>query len=265
MSRYFWITLLLLVLGLFPAQAQFAQYKPFTAMRVIRTEHFDIIFPKESEVSARLLASYADDVYKEMSGLLGIELRRRLPVAFTPHTDRFNGYYQFASGSIMLFDTPMDVEWTTYEDNLKGLFIHELAHAISLNSSSPLFDVFHRIFGNWVMPTGINAPGFMVEGVAIGFESLGGFGRANDPRTKQLLRQAIYEDKFLTPFQASQMYDAPSNNGGHWYDYGGLFSKWLLDNYGMEKYAQLWQAMGRDIYFSFSVYRSDFYAIFRNV
>jgi hypothetical protein len=242
-----------------------SHFEPFTALRVIQTEHFDIIFPPESESSARLLASYADRTYEQVSSLLGIEVPFRIPVTFTPHTDQFNGYYGWIPlPRIMLFDTPMDLEWTNFANNLEQLFLHELTHAVSLNTRSRSWRVFHRIFGNWVTPAWVTAPGFMVEGVAVSFESLSGTGRANDPLTKQKLRQALYEDKFLTPFQASGVYDIPGQ-ASMYYEYGGPFSAWLQQTYGMEKYAKLWQVMGAEYPISFFVYRSDFYGIFRKV
>jgi hypothetical protein len=135
-----------------------------------------------------------------------------------------------------------------------------------LNSRSPDYRILHRIFGGWVSPAFLNAPDFMTEGATVSFESLDGVtGRANDPRIKQYQRQAVHEKKFLTPFQASGVYDRPNLPQGYWYEYGGLFSSWLQQTYGMEKYAQLWQQMGGDSRFSFFVYRSDFYDIFKKV
>jgi len=253
----------------FVAASAFAQntlFKPFTSFRVIQTEHFEIIFSKESEPSARLLASYADSVYDHVSSLLDIKVRGRIPVTFTPHTDSFNGYYMPVFNHIMLFDTPMDVEWTNFENNLKKLFLHELTHAVSMNTRSPSYDRWYRVMGGLYTPALWNAPQFMVEGVTVSFESLDGTGRANDPRTKQYLRQAVHENKFLTPFQASGVYDRSISSGsGYWYEYGGLFSAWLQQNYGMEKYSQLWKEMGNDGKFSFFVYRSGFYSIFKKV
>jgi len=244
--------------------SQNALYKPFTSFRVIQTDHFEIIFPKESESSARLLASYADRVYDHVSSLLGIKVRGRIPVTFSPHTDLFNGYYNIFFNHIMLYDTPLDVEWTSFKNNLEYLFLHELTHAVSMNSRSPFYEFLHRISG-WAVPAYIYAPQFMVEGVTVSFESLDGTGRANDPRIKQYLRQAVQEDKFLTPFQASGVYDRPIRPSGYWYEYGGYFSAWLQQNYGMEKYSQLWREMGKDAAFSFFVYRSGYYRIFKKV
>ena len=256
--------LLVFMLAAVPAAAQSSLFEPLTSLRVIRTDHFDIIFPRESERSARLLASYADRVYEQLSSLLGIEVPGRIPVVFTPHTDLRNGFYSpLSTPHIMLFDTHEDLVNTNSDDSLKRIFIHELAHAITMNSRGPFFRGLHRIFGNWVIPAAVNAPLFMIEGAAISLESLSGFGRSNDPRVRQFIRQAIHEGKFLTPFQASGVYDIPMRES--FYEYGGLFSTWLLDTFGMEKYAELWQEMGRRFYFSFSVYQSGFYRIFRNV
>ena len=246
-------------------------FPAFTTFRVIRTEKFDIIFPRESESSARFLAIYADSIYDELSSLFGINVPGRITVTFAPHTDLFNGYYNPITGPhIVLFDTAMDVEWTTFENNLKGLFIHELVHAITMNTRGPFHRVLHRIFGNWSTPAFWNAPAFMVEGTAISMESrplqggTEGFGRANDPRIRQILRQAIHEGRFHTPFQASGVFDVFGQRF-MFYEYGGLFSLWLQQQFGMEKYAELWRAMGSNARFSFNVYQSGFYRIFRNV
>jgi hypothetical protein len=259
------IVILWALLILIPASAQSSLFKPFTSLQVIKTERFDIIFPQESEPSARLLAGYADQLYEQVSSLLGIEVPFRIPVVITPHTDQFNGYYSSSpKPHIVLFDTPMDLELTSYADNLKHLFLHELTHVVSLNTRSSFSRFLYRIFGNVFTPSRRTAPYFMVEGVSVSFESLSGFGRANDPLTKQKLRQALYEDKFLTPLQASDVYDIPGQEGMY-YEYGGLFSAWLQQTYGMEKYAELWQKMGRSGSFSFFVYRSNFYGIFRKL
>ncbi|MDR2964671.1 MAG: hypothetical protein LBU88_02730 [Treponema sp.] len=264
--RFLGLFIILFFVSLLPLSAQSALYKPFTAFRTIQTEHFEIIFPKESEASARLLASYADRIYNEVSTALNIKVPGRIPVTFAPHTDMFNGYYNFLFNHIVLFDTSMDIEWTTFENNLEGLFRHELVHAVSFNSRSPFDRFMHRIFGNLYSPAIANTPYFMAEGVTISMEGSGEFdGRANDPRAKQYLRQAIHEDKFLTPFQTSGVFDRPMQPSGYWYEYGGLFSAWLQKTYGMEKYAELWRLMGRAGGFSFFKYSSGFYRMFRTV
>jgi hypothetical protein len=255
--------LIIMFINTYIVYAQIA--KPFTLFRVIKTEHFNIIYPDESKPSAMVLASYADKVYEQISALLGIEVRGRIPVTLTPHVEIFNGYFNSAFNHIVLYDTPMDLEWTNFANNLESLFLHELTHAVSLNTKGLFYRVMNIIFGNWVNPSFLNAPAFMTEGVTVSFESLSGYGRANDPRIKEYIRQGIHEDIFLTPFQASGLYDGLIYSGAYHYEYGGLFSAWLQQNYGMEKYAQLWQEIGKKIYNSFKVYNSGFYKIFKKV
>jgi hypothetical protein len=161
--KHIQLLIIFLFFTLIPAASQNALFKPFTAFQVIKTEHFDIIFSKESETSARLLASYADRIYNEVSALLGIEVYKRIPVTFAPHTEYFNGYYNSAFNNIMLYDTPMDIEWTVYENNLKSLFIHELTHAITYNSRSPFYRFFHKIFGSWASPVYFNGSLFVPQ------------------------------------------------------------------------------------------------------
>ncbi|MDR1410814.1 MAG: hypothetical protein LBI91_01255 [Spirochaetaceae bacterium] len=250
----------------FSAVSLEAQYfKPFTALKVIKTDHFDIIYPEESARTAETLAGFADAMYDRVTGLLNIRYPARIPVTITPHTDQFNGLTtSLPYVSIILFDTVMEPEWTSFANNLESLFLHELTHAISLSSRGGFFNVLHSIFGGWVYPAALNAPLFMVEGAAVSFESLDGSGRANDPLVRETLIQAVHENKFLTPFQSSGIYDLPPS-GRTYYYYGGLFSAWLQEKYGMEKYARLWEAMGRDWRFSFRFYKAGVYYLFENI
>jgi hypothetical protein len=165
---------------------------------------------------------------------------------------------------IVLYDTPMDIDMTTYADSLEGLFLHELTHAVSLSSRHSSLKAWHTVFGGWVMPTLLTTPSFMLEGVTVSFESLDGFGRANDPLVKQRLLQDMHEGAFLSPFQAAGVAEYPNNRAAY-YEYGGLFSAWLQQTWGMEQYARLWQAMGQDFHFSLFFYNYGFFNIFKNI
>jgi hypothetical protein len=241
--------------------------RPFPSLRVIKTGHFDIVYPPESEKTARILAGFADRVYDQASGILGIRVRGRIPVTLTPYTDSFNGYANpVPYPHIVLFDTPMSIEnMAAYTSSLEGLFLHELTHVISLSTRSPWIEGLYKVFGGWVFPAIFTAPGFMVEGVTVSIESLDGTGRANDPLFKEGLIQAVHENAFFTPVQASGMYDLPHIANGS-YHYGGYFSAYLQERYGMEKYAELWAAMGAGrVRLSFRVYNAGYYALFKKV
>ena len=240
-------------------------FAPGTKLLVIRTAHFDIIFPEASRPSALYLSEIAEGVHDEVAAKLGFGLPGRIPVVVTPDIGSFNGYSTlFPYPHIVLFDTSLDIAWTSYEENLRGLFLHELTHAISLQTRAPWATFLAGVFGSWVSPALLNAPEFMVEGATVSFESEGGFqGRANDPLVKERIRQDIVENRFKTPLEASGLYD-DYPGGSIFYEYGGLFSAWLQETRGGERYAALWKAMGDlDTTLSLDPLRRGFYAIFR--
>ncbi|MDR0685166.1 MAG: hypothetical protein LBF83_08555, partial [Spirochaetaceae bacterium] len=258
-----YIFLILLIAAAFPLAAQ--HFKPYSILRVIQTEHFELIYSAKSEATARKLAARVDALYDEAAALTGITLSRRVPVVITPETDEHNGYMNpVPYPHIVIFDTPASIEWTVFSNSLEALFFHEMTHAVTGSTRGKTEEFFYRIFGGWVYPAGLTAPWFMIEGAAVSFESLDGTGRANDPLIKQKLRQDILENRFKTPFQAEGVWDLPPL-GNTYYNYGGLFSSYLQKEYGMEKYGQLWREMGRDFPLSLVHYNSGFYGIFRKV
>jgi hypothetical protein len=241
-------------------------FRGLTKLMVLETRYFEIIYPAESEETARHLSQYADGAYEEVSTRLGIFTARKIPVAVTPHVDEFNGFMNsMPYPHILLMDTFMDSEWTTFDDSLEKLFLHEMTHAVSLSTRGKVLDSFYRLFGGWVYPPALNVPSFMTEGISVSFESLEGYGRTRDPLVRQKLRQEDYEDKFLSPYQVSGVSDMKAAALGAWYEYGGLFSQYLQETYGMEKYAELWRSLGEGFHFSLFFYRNGFYYFFKKV
>jgi hypothetical protein len=249
----------------FPLSAQ-PFFRGFTTLRVLQTQYFELLYPRESEETARRVSLFADRTYEEVSARLGIDVGRRIPVTIVPHIDEFNSFMNaMPYPHILLLDTPPDNEWTTFTDSLEKLFLHEMTHAVSLSTRGGALNVLHRIFGGWVYPPALNVPLFMTEGIAVSFESLDGYGRARDPLIKQKLRQESYENKFLNPYQVSGASDLSAAARGAWYEYGGLFSRYLQETYGMEKYAELWRALGNGFHFSFIFYNNGFYYYFKRI
>jgi hypothetical protein len=188
-------------------------------------------------------------------------------VVITPDIEVFNGFTNaIPYMHIVLYDTPLDVGWTSFKDNFRGLFLHELTHAVSLQSKAPWVSFLSGIFGSWVAPALLNAPEFMIEGVAVSFESADGVGgRANDPLVKQRLRQDIIENRFKTPLEAEGVYDEYPG-GSVYYEYGGLFNAYIQKTYGMESYDELWKAMGNLILsLSLDPYDEGFFKAFHKV
>jgi hypothetical protein len=241
-------------------------FAPGTKLFVIKTKRFDIIFSERSRPSAQRLSSFADSVYDEVAGKLEIKASAaRIPVVITPDIGNLNGYTErFPYMHIVLYDSSLDLGWTSFEDNFRGLFLHELSHALSLGIRAPWADFLSGIFGSWVLPNLLNTPSFMLEGVTVSFESADGVtGRANDPLVRERVRQDIRENRFKSPIEASGLYDEYPYSD-IFYEYGGLFSAYIQKAYGMEKYAELWKGMGALILpVSLDPYEVGFYKAFR--
>jgi hypothetical protein len=242
-------------------------FAPGRKLYVIKTEHFDIIFSEASRPTALRLSTMADSVYDEVAGKLESNVPKRIPVVITPDIGSFNGGTNpFPYMHIVLYDTSLDIGWTAFKDNFRGLFLHELTHAVSLQIKAPWADFLSGVFGSWVLPGYLNTPAFMTEGVTVSFESADGItGRANDPLIRSRVRQDILENRFKTPMEASGLYDEYPN-GTIYYEYGGLFNAYIQKTYGMGKYAELWKAMG-NLVFSLSLdpYEEGFYKAFHDV
>jgi hypothetical protein len=237
---------------------------PGQKLFVLRTEHFDIIFPERSRPTALRLSTMAESVYDEVSSKLGAKLPARVPVVITPDIGSFNGETDpFPYMHIILIDSALDLGWTAFRDNFRDLFLHELTHAVSLQIKAPWASFFSGIFGSWVLPGLLNEPEFMVEGVAVSFESDDGVGgRANDPLVKEEIRQDILENRFKSPIEASGLYDEYPY-GDIYYYYGGLFNAYIQKTYGMAEYAELWKAMGTLVIpTSLDPYEVSFYKAF---
>lgn len=240
-------------------------YQTGTELRTISTEHFIFIFPEESRTSAIHLASFAEEVLKELKNELGQGLKGQIPVSLSPHSSALNGWATLVPyPRIMLFDTVIDSDWTVFPDTLRGVFTHELAHILSLSSRDPWIAFLSGIFGNWVSPTALNAAPFMVEGVTVSHEAGSGpGGRAQDPLVRQRLYQDNLENRFKSPEDLRGTYDSYPW-GTLYYEYGGLFSAYLIENWGREKYQALWKALGTvDLWGSLGL--DSFSPLFRKV
>lgn len=239
-------------------------FAPGQRLFTIKTEHFDIIFSERSRPTALSLASFAEDALAYVEGELSLGLPERVPVVITPDIGTFNGYSTpFPYAHIVLYDTSLDLGWTAFENNLRGLFVHELTHAISLQSRAPWADFLSGVFGSWISPALANAPEFMVEGATVGLEGEGGpGGRAADPLVKERIRQDIRENRFKSPLECEGVYDAYPG-GNVYYEYGGLFSAYLRERYGAERYARLWKSLGTLIVsITLDPYKAGFYKVF---
>lgn len=222
----------------------------------ISTSYFDIIFPEESRESAEGLAQKADQIYKEIleDYCTSQELASpfRIPVVITPATDVYNAY--FTNGNfnhIVLFDTVTEEDMAVFSDDLTDTFRHELTHAVTINFRSPGLKKFNDIVGDiysWGPLLGMTS--FLKEGASVSQESKGGQGRLNDPYYLQMARQAKINGNFPSYADVTGSRDIfPAGSSA--YGFGGPFTAWLQEKYGMQKYADFWYEAINRLHFTY--------------
>ena len=237
-------------------------FKPFTDLYSIKTKKFEIIYSAETRRTAFQLAAIADDIYEKYSKILGIDVSYLIPVTITSEPRIHNAYaYPVTYPHVVIYDTPSDPNFTSYKNDIEDTFIHELTHIFLL---APNETTVSKIFGSWFSFVNLSTTYFMTEGSAVSVESLDGFGRANDPLVRQRLRQDIREAKFKTPIQATDAWDLyPFTTVA--YEYGGLFSQYIQDRFGMEKYSLFLRRIQNSWIPSFNYYNAGTYNAFKKI
>lgn len=234
----------------------FAQIQPsshvsvFKKLSVIKTQYFDIIFPAQSEKSARHLALHADLLYEKLCDTLLLDKhslfgKTRCPVLISSEYDVLNAYFTVVPyNRIVLRDCMPSSSFAVFSDTLVSVFYHELVHAVTLNIKSPFWHGTSAVLGDWVSPSLLlNFPTSFVEGAAVSFESMDGEGRLNDNYSLHVLRQAKIEDKFPDWRDVAGSYSLYTD-GSLPYMFGASFSSFIQKKYGMRSYADFWKNGG---------------------
>lgn len=222
---------------------------------LVKTEYFDIIFPQSCRETALKISAVCDGYYEEIAAMFGYEPCQRFPVSITDQVESPNAFFSMAPYNLIVFyDTEETYDMEADEDSVEGTFYHELVHAVSLNSKSPAMRGL-ECFADFITPAGLSLTSFWFEGAAVAFESLREGGRLNDPFFSQKLAAAKLgamtgEKKFPSWRDVTGARDIyPYGNDA--YVFGSRFARYLIETYGMEKYAEFWRNAGTSLSLSF--------------
>lgn len=212
-----------------------------------------------------MLYAHADRYAEEISTLLKTKITKRIPVYLIAKNQLLNAYFSVLPyNHIVLYDSGIfDSQLSNLKDNILMVFYHELTHAISLNIRSPFWQGMSSVFGDALSPNMLwSMPLSFIEGVTVSFESRRDMqGRLNDPLVHHFFSQNKIEKKSPSWQEA-----ASSKNiypYAKWsYLYGGAFSLYLQEKYGMENYARLWHRGGRFGFFRDFTIRQKFKKIY---
>lgn len=208
-------------------------------LKTVQTKWFDIIYPQDSEDSAKLLYKNADSIYEEVAASYGLEPSVRMPIVLTPNVESFNAYWSNGYyNHIVLYDTAGSEELEVFSEDLLSTFRHEVTHAFTYNMKNKFWKIVGNIFGDGISLQGILTTSGWAEGATLTSESSNGEGRLNNEYAKHLVKQAKIEGIFPSYSDVQGARDIYPF--GDYYYFNGAFNLWLQKKYGMEKYAQMW-------------------------
>lgn len=254
--RYSLFLLLVLLISPPPALAQ--ALRSWEIAGHIRTEHFDIFYSSSLAGEAQRLSGFADEILERQESILGIRAPwMRLPVLLSDRNPGLDGYFTaFPSNriSIQLAKAKVSDEFSSYADEVKTTFIHELSHAITMNARSPFWAALSWIMGDFLVPPGWIVPKMFSEGTAVWLESMDWAGltgdtaleekrlpgRLNDPAFLWPAYDDIDRGAFRGPWEVSGLAEYPGS-GSLPYLYGALFVDYLAGRFGQEIIGELWR------------------------
>ena len=215
---------------------------------VVNTNHFEIIFPKESEETAKYISENVDALYEKAKAESGLQNDFAMPIIISPDSSILDvKYTNRPYNRIVIFDAvptgeQIEREASRGNDNiLLSLLYKQIFLAVSGSVRSPFNEVIYKyVLGDPYQPASfINLPFSFSQAYSDLATST-----AQDTYFQQLLIQAKLEGKFPSWLQAAAVRDIhPGNDLCH--AAGTGFAAYLMTSRGLSKYAEFWNECGK--------------------
>ncbi|MHB8838631.1 MAG: hypothetical protein ACYC7F_06720 [Gemmatimonadaceae bacterium] len=198
---------------------------PNERWRTIRTPHFDVHFPAALEPVARRGAGSAERAYGKLAALL-TPPRGRIELVVTDHSDFSNGYAWVSPTPrvVVYARPPVDERSLRFRDDWLDLVVqHELVHIFHLDRTRGWWRAAQWVFGRQPMlfPNAW-APSWMLEGLAVHYESLLGDGGRIEGRMLVPTVNAKGVEQRLPRFGAWSASELEFPGGATVYAYGSM-------------------------------------------
>lgn len=237
-KHWLWVAVLML---LFSQAWLFSSDSPYLGWQKIETRHFELVFEPVDLQSALHVASFADDVYQELTDLLSYAPQERIPVVIAGRTPWSNGYYSPFPSAVFLFVTSPDDLFmgSRSSDWLRSLFTHEVTHYIHLTSPVGPSKYLVKIFGPGV--TAMNTPfmeGWWVEGITTYAETAFAEGGRGDSSLFALTYEAPLQEDAMWSLSQGR-YQSAFPPSGRIYTTGYLMVDYLMQTYGEDIFSKV--------------------------
>ncbi|MBP7891954.1 MAG: PD40 domain-containing protein [Firmicutes bacterium] len=203
---------MLILAGLAFAPASVARATGAVKWWTLETEHFFIHFRSGYGDTAREVALYAEKAYATLRAEFG-QAPEKIDIVMDDRHDVTNGLTDPLFDRMTLYMPNLrwsDLGNARRESWLEALIFHELVHEINTNQVRGVPSLLRRVFGKIILPNAVKPMSF-VEGLAV-YEKYKHLGesRANDARTRMMVRQMVAEDRLPRLDQIEQFYKRDS-------------------------------------------------------
>lgn len=238
-------------------QLSFEQNPHYVEWRKIDTAHFEVIFPKEVEASAQIVAKILESSYPLVSKSLKVS-PPKISIILQSKTLDSNGFVTLAPRRSELFLTPSLEPVMTNTEWLTTLGIHEFRHVVQFEKINQGFTrVFYTLLGEIGHALGLafSTPPWFLEGDAVGIETaLTQGGRGRLPQFERDLKALSLNQDYKLDQLLFGSYNFFTPNH---YVYGYFFTSFLREHLG-EDYSTLIDRSARTAYGPLSFYyRAD--------
>lgn len=226
--------LLILIMVLVTSMYCFASVLVPRESKIAVTRHFTIVYGPDCENSAARIYENCEEIYTEITDMIGTDPDIRIPVVITNSFKINNAFFtSYPNNLIVLYDRPSVSETlAVFEDSMLSIFRHELTHALIENIRGPVPAVASKILGDYISISGaLYANQFFSEGIAVYSESKSGSGRLNNSHVMEIIRQSKSDGTFPSWDVVNGTIDT-YGRGKNSYIFGGAFMKYLSETYG---------------------------------
>lgn len=215
---------------------------PSLNWKVIETEHFLIIFPKDFEDIAKEAGVIAEDVHNRLSKFIKPSSSDKTAIILLDNSDLTNGLTNPLDKSIRIWlANPNELEiGSKFESWLRLVITHEYMHILHIDQVTGIPKTLRDFLGRIVLPNQL-LPYWILEGYTVYAETYyASGGRANDSLFDMYLREMYRNNRLLKPDQVSSY-----NSNEEWpmgtavYVYGGSIFEYIAQKYGEEKLAKI--------------------------
>lgn len=249
MKNKFSLALILLFAVALPSFA--GVFKKPRMLRVIRTEHFEIMFCEESIEASKLIADNCERIYDEAFSKFQPSRHLHMPVVISPDSDSFSvSYSPSPYNRILIFEKRGEMSDYYLNDELLDSFARELYKAVACSVKDRVW-TFFSFLGDLLQPVALlNIPSGFVDGAAE-LMSSGNDSVLPDRFAMQILSQAKLDNRFPSWIEVAGARDVyPEAKLSH--TACSAFTAYLQQTYGMEKFYEYWKECGSLHFFYFT-------------